>query len=203
MSRGRRDQATLGEFVNERGEYYGATLASEWHAPEQVELCAGVLTIRSRLAYWSSDRPGRVIKPPHRLLDSFITLGTAYDAYEATALSDLPRLSTPSDRAIWAFANRYGGLQIYYEPIPGSQWPVMNHREHCAVWRYFAQGMGSLLRIGAEFYRGRTGQKEDWENIHQVPSAMRQMAHRASPGLLDPFPAGDEENWLHLVSVRK
>ena len=35
--------------------------------------------------------------------------------------------------------------------------------------------------------------------IHRVPSVMRETAHDSSPGLLQPFAMGDEENWLVLA----
>jgi hypothetical protein len=117
MSKKRRDWAASAEFVNQRGEYYGGTLAAEWHPPERVELTSGVLTIHSRPAYWNRDKPGRVIKPPRHLLDSFIQLADAAD--EVTTLGDLLSSSTPSEEAICGFANRYGGLQIFCQPIPG------------------------------------------------------------------------------------
>ena len=196
MSTKRRVQEASTEFVNQRGEYYVRTL-SEWYAPERVELSAGVLTIRSRLAYWSPDNPGRVIKPSRKLLDSFIKLADAAD--EVTTLGDLHSASTPSQEAICAFANRYGGLQIFCEPLPGSRRPVIKHLEYCAVWRYFAQVMGSLLRIAAALYRGGSGRKEDWENIHQVPAVMRQTVDLSTSGRGHPFPEGDEQTWLSLA----
>ena len=55
------------------------------------------------------------------------------------------------------------------------------------------------MRIGAEFHRGRSGLKEDWESLRNVPPVMRKAVHRSNPGLLHPFPQGNEENWLSLA----
>jgi hypothetical protein len=74
------------------------------------------------------------------------------------------------------------GCRSFVSPFPGSRWPRTKQLEYCAVWRYFAQVMGSLLRIAAAFYRGRCRRKEDWDNIHQVPSVLRQTVHRSGSG---------------------
>jgi hypothetical protein len=187
MSRRRRELEPSAEFLNAGGEYYGGTLAAEWHAPERVELSAGVVTIRSRMEYWSPDNPGHVIRPRRNLLDSFLNLAADKG------------MTIGSDKVIGMFATRYGGLQIFCRQLPSGRRPVIIHSEDCEVWRYFATAMGSMLRIAAEFYRGRSGLKEDWDNIHQVPRVMHQTVHRSAPGLSHPFPEGDERNWLSLA----
>jgi hypothetical protein len=177
MSQRQREPEPWAEFLNAGGEYYGGTLAAEWHPPERVELSAGVLTIQSQMEYWSPDNPGQVIRPPHNLLDSFLNLA----ADKGMTVGDMLTSSTASDRAVGVFATRYGGLLIFSQQLPDSRWPVITHREDCVVWQYFAKAMGSMLRIAAELYRGRSGLKEDWDNIHQVPPVMHQRVHRSAP----------------------
>ena len=193
----RDDEAALAEFVNDHGGFYGATLATEWRAPDSVDLSHGVLTIRSTRPYWNCGKAGRRIRPPRGLLDSFISLAGVSKAMPS--LRALARGSTSSDEKIGAFATRYGGLQIFYRLRRATPWPASEHLEYCDVWRYFAHVAGALLRIAAELYQGRDGSPEDWEIIHKVPPVMRKTAHQLSPGLLHPFPEGDEETWLSLA----
>lgn len=59
--------------------------------------------------------------------------------------------------------------------------------------------MRAMLRIAAGLHQGTSGPKEEWYVISQFPQVMRQVAHRSTPGLLHPFPEGDEQNWLALA----
>src|SRR6266478_6208594 len=83
--------------------------------PKRVELLDGKLTIRSSLPYWSHGKPGRVIRPKSNLLDSFIS--------PASGSSQITS-STSLDERICAFANRYGGLQMFCEYRKGSDGPL-------------------------------------------------------------------------------
>jgi len=192
-----RDKAALAEFVTESGRLFGTTLAAEWRAPESVELFRGVLTMRTTLQYWSRGKPGPLIRPPQGLLNSFISLAGVTN--EIISARGLARMASPSDEKICAFATRYGGLQIFCRSGRKMKWPAREHLEYCDVWRYFAQVMGVLVRIAAEFYHGRSGSKEDWGIIHSVPPVMRETAHQSTPGPLHPFPDGDEQNWLSIA----
>jgi hypothetical protein len=79
------------------------------------------------------------------------------------------------------------------------EWPVTEHLEYCDVWRYFAGAMGALLRIAAKLYRGEPGSKGDWEIIHKIPRLLQETAFESRLGSLQPFPHGDEKNWLALA----
>jgi hypothetical protein len=187
----------MAEFYDEEGRLFGRTLAAEWMPPDSVELRSGELTIRGRHPSRTQTSLGQPIRAPQALLDRFVALADASD--DRLALRSAVRSATPSDEKICSFATRYGGLQIFYTLGGDTHWPLIEHIEHCDVWRYFAHAMRSLQRIASEQYRGRSGSKEDWEVIHRVPPVMRETARESSPGLLHPSLHGDEENWLILA----
>jgi hypothetical protein len=194
----RADDATLAEFLQEKGEFFGRTLSADWLAPESVELSHGILRIRGIRQYWGDNKPRRSIRPPPGLLDSFIAL--ADDSSEKLTLRSLlrPRINRSDDR-ICRFATRYGGLQIFFKLTGDVELLRTEHIEYCAVWRYFPRVMRAMLRIAAGLHQGTSGPKEEWSVISQFPQVMRQVAHRSTPGLLHPFPVGDEQNWLALA----
>jgi hypothetical protein len=194
----RADLAALVEFYDEEGRLFGRTLAAEWIPPDSVELAGGELMIRSRRHDSTQKNPRQPIRaPPQELLDRFIALGDASD--ERNTLRFAVKSTTPSDEKICSFAARYGGLQIFYTLGGDTHWPLIEHFEHCDVWRYFARVMRSLQRIASDQYQGGCGSKEDWLLIHRVPSVMRTTARASSPGLLHSSPFGDEEHWLALA----
>jgi hypothetical protein len=192
------NDASMAEFLQEKGEFFGRSLSADWLAPESVKLSYGILRIRSIRQYWSDNKTRRSTRPPHGLLDSFIAL--ADDSSEKLTLSSLlrPRVNR-SDERISRFAARYGGLQIFFKLTGGAGLLQTEHIEYCAVWRYFARVMRAMLRIAADLHQGRSGPKEEWYVITQVPQVMRQTAHKSLPSLLHPFPVGDEQNWLALT----
>ncbi len=192
------DEAAMSEFLQENGEFFGRTLSADWLAPESVELSHGILKIRGIRQYWSRGRSRRSIRPPLGLLDSFMAL--ADDSSKTLTLRSLlrPRINR-SDERICQFATRYGGLQIFIKPTGHAKWPHAEHIEYCDVWRYVARVMRAMLRIAAGLHQGRSGPKEEWYVISQFPQVMRQTAQQSTPGLLHPFPEGDEQNWLALA----
>ena len=111
------------------------------------------------------------------------------------------RHDSSSDERISRFAARYGGLLIFYRVAAGSHGNNTVHTEHCAIWRYFAGVMRSLLRIGAEQYQGRAGLTEDWELISKPPGRMGEAVVYAETRLLDPGPLGDEEKLASAVAL--
>jgi hypothetical protein len=194
----RSQEAALAELLNKDGQFYGTTLSADWRAPERVEVSGGVLTIRGTHPYWHRGHPARLIRPPGNLLDAFVSLA-GVSGTERVSLRDLVRGSDPSDDKICAFASRYGGLQIFYWLRDIGDWPVTEHLEYCDIWRYFAGTMGALLRIAAKLYRGERGSQADWEIIHKVPPLLQETAFGSQLGTLQPFPMGNEKNWLALA----
>ena len=188
-------EAAMAEFLKEDGEFFGRTLGAARTVPDSVLLTKGKLTIRSVRPYWSRKRVS--IEPSPRLLNSFISLADTSGQEIRTPV--WTNTCKRSDERILRLAKRYGGLQVFCQLSGRPKWPHTEHVEYCEVWRYFAHAMGALLRIGAEIYRGRAGSKEDWHIVSAVPPVMRETFHSSEPGLLHPFPAGDEENWLILA----
>jgi hypothetical protein len=198
MKHKRTNEAPMAEFLQEKGEFFGRTLSADWLAPESVYLSYGTLKIRGIRQYWSRGSQRRSTRPPHGLLDSFIAL--ADDSSEKLTLRSLlrPRVNR-SDERISRFAARYGGLQIFFKLTGGAGLLQTEHIEYCDVWRYFARVMRAMLRIAANLYHGTSGPTDQWNVISQFPQVMHQVAHRSTPGLLHPFPEGDERNWLALA----
>jgi hypothetical protein len=206
----RAHEVALADFHNATGELFGRTLAVDWVAPDSVELRNGRLTIRGTPHYLRASTRGCSIRAPHGLLDSFTSLADTSEtivpsAYGATgaavrSLRDVGKLAAPSDDdRIYSFANRYGGLQIFYELGDNVDGPDTEHIEYCDVWRYFAGVMRSLQRIAADLYRGGSGLSADWHLINTVPPVMRKTARKSRPGRLNAFPQGDEQNWIALA----
>lgn len=100
------------------------------------------------------------------------------------------------DLRVWDSIWRVADL---FEDGGATKWPSREHVEHCAVWRYFAAAMQSLLRIGGQLYQSQSGSKEDWDIIYRFPPEMRQLAQQSTAGLLEIFPQGAEERWLTLA----
>jgi hypothetical protein len=194
----KRTDEAMAEFLQDKGEFFGRSLSADWLAPDSVELSHGMLRIRGIRQYWSRGSPRRSTRPPPGLLDSFMAL--ADDSSETVTLRSVlrPRINR-SDERICRFATRYGGLQIFFKPTAHAKWPDTEHIEYCDVWRYFARVARAMLRIAAGLHHERSGPKEEWQDIYQLPQVMRQTAHKSNPVLLHPFPQGDEENWLALA----
>jgi hypothetical protein len=190
--------AAITDFFNEKGDLFTPALASAWLRPDRVELSNGTLKFWSTRPYWTGKKADQWIKPRPHLLESFLSLADDRN----TMLSDLMRgfsRKRASDQKIYQFAARFGGLQIFYQFGGHAKWPATVHIEYCDVWRYFVRAISALLRIAAEFYKGRSGSKEDWYLISTLPQVMRATAHNTNPDFLNPFAQGDEENWLALA----
>ena len=190
----------MAEFFNRCGHLYSPALTSDWPRPQRVELRDGNLTIWGNPADRKRLPPRKFARPEPGLLESFL------------ALVDPPGRMLPlssmlkgdgggrlSDRKIRRFAERYGGLQIFYRQGRESARSSTVHTESCALWRYFAGVMRALLRIGAAQYEGKPGSPEDWLFISALPSDVRAATHRQDRRLLDPAPLSDEENWVALT----
>src|SRR6266566_5138201 len=91
-------EASMVEFLQENGEFFGRTLSADWLAPQSVELSQGMLRIRSTRQYWSDSKPRRSTRPPPSLLDSFTAL--ADDSFEKLTLRSLlrPRINRSDER---------------------------------------------------------------------------------------------------------
>jgi hypothetical protein len=127
---------------------------------------------------------GRIL-PSTKILDSFL------------------RLAKASDEDILAFASRYGALQIFCETAKEQSEEEMMVVESCAVWRYFAGCIGSLLRIAAAYHDGSRPRLSDWEVIGNCPIEVV-IAKRESIDLLSPFPFQGDRAWSELCAfVRK
>src|ERR1022692_4256099 len=196
-----RDEVAMAEFFNPSGKLFSPAMTSDWPRPQRVELNNGRLTIWSTQAHQKSLRPDRLARPGPGLLESFLALAGPSD--QRIPLSSLMKATRPeqpfSDERIRRFAAHWGGLQVFYRMETGSKWPDTVHTEYCAVWRYFAGVMRSLLLIGAEQYQGKPGSPEHWRVIGTPPSLMERMARKQGECLFDSIPLGDEEHWLALA----
>ena len=200
LSMDARSELAMAEFFNPSGELFSPALTSDWPRPNRVELHNGILTIWSTQAHQKSLEPNRLARPGRGLLESFLSLaGPADQQIPLSALMKGTRQEHFSDEKICRFAAHFGGLQIFYRMQTGSPWPEAVHTEYCAVWRYFAGVMRSLLLIGAEQYQGKPGSPEPWRVISTPPSLMGKMARKQDRCWFEPMPLGDEENWLALA----
>jgi hypothetical protein len=195
---GRMARPEISEFINDKGQVFGRTFGAAWLVPDSVELDQGKLTIWSTRQYWSRKQKHSVGSSPG-LLDKFLSLADVSDA--TASLRSMETGVTPSREKILRFARQYGGLQIFYSVLPQQSWPDTVHIEYCEIWRYFAGAMAALLRIGAEFYQGRTGAETDWQIISSTPKVMRKVVQSSDPDLLQAFALSNEENWLVLAEA--
>ena len=100
---------------------------------------------------------------------------------------------------IQEFASRFGSLLIFcrikrQEILPGK----LIIFESCAVWRYFAVSMGSLLRIASCFHSNRRPDPADWDRIGAFP-----VSSLAAPAKEEPYDPlisfGGEEAWTAMT----
>ena len=79
---------------------------------------------------------GRLTKPSEKILEEFIAL------------------RGQSDKDVFRFARRYGGLHLY-DRQDASDADIKI--EYCDVWRYFARSMKALLSLSDAIYAGSPG----------------------------------------------
>jgi hypothetical protein len=109
------------------------------------------------------------------------------------------RLEAASAQQIQEFASRFGALLIFCKienrkTLPGK----LVIFEDCAVWRYFAGSMRSLLRIASCFHAERRSDPVDWDRLGAFP--MSSVSAKERP--YDPLSAtsiGGEEAWTTMA----
>jgi hypothetical protein len=108
-------------------------------------------------------------------------------------------LKTAPARQIQEFASRFGALLVFcriesQEVHPGKLIIV----ESCAMWRYVAASMGSLLRIASCFHSDRKPDTADWDRIGAFPASLAALP-KAEP--YDQLSAsfGGEKAWTSMV----
>lgn len=182
----------------------GRTPAQSWLKPERVELAKPrLITLRDLIAQHDKDYVDRaelrfVLEPPWKEIPRHANRVRP----SPDLLERFLRLATAPAQQIQEFAARFGALLIFCR-IDGSLPHKLVIVESCAVWRYFAASMRSLLRIAFCFRANRRPDPADWNRIGACPVSLVP-AKKKLRDLLSPTPFGGEEEWIALAHfVRK
>jgi hypothetical protein len=190
------------ELFDNRCRLFTPTLTAEWERPERVELLsppATLVSLRTILEYPTrADIPSldAQLKIYNRVREPIADLKASHLVRaHPNLLERFLQLAETSDVKLQKFAERYGGLEIFYAAGDAKGC----HIEYCDVWRYFALGMQALLRIGAALHTGKRTAMVDWGLIGGYPKVMDEVADKS--GESDPlrFPISHQEAWLSMA----